>query len=125
MLRGVDLRCLIDRAVVKPEDDVVVIVEAWRGDRYRLICVVGEDGQGAGGIESETFDGVGIYVMLIQNALNGVADTPPYVVCRLLLDDRSAKGGAEGSLEHIRSSLAQVARDRCSLRPCPQYRLWR
>lgn len=52
MLGRVDLCCLVDGAMVEPEDYVVIIVEARGGDRYRLICIVGEDGQGAGGIES-------------------------------------------------------------------------
>lgn len=44
MLGGIDFGCLVDRAMVQPQDDVVVIIEARTGDGYGFIGVVREDG---------------------------------------------------------------------------------
>ena len=70
MLCGIDLGCFFDRAMVKPQDDVVIIVELRTGDGDRLVRVVGKDGKGAGGIESKAANRVGINAVLIQDPLD-------------------------------------------------------
>lgn len=89
MLGGIDLSSLLDGPMVEPEDDVVVIVKFGTGDGDGLIGVVGEDGEGTGSIEGETSDGAGINAVLIEDTLDGVADTSPDVVRGLFLRWRS------------------------------------
>lgn len=93
MFGGIDLGRLLNGTVVQPEDNVMVIVEARGGDGDGFIGVMGENGQGASGIESETSNGSGIDIMLVEDSLNGIADASPYVICRLFLHHRSAKCG--------------------------------
>lgn len=71
--------------MVKPKDDVVVIVKVGPGNRDGLISVVSEDGEGAGRVKCQAFDGRGIDVMLIQDPVDGGADAAPDVVGRLFL----------------------------------------
>ena len=50
---------------------------------------MGEDGEGTGSVESHAPDSGGVDVVLIQDTLDRIADTTPYVVCRLFLLGRS------------------------------------
>lgn len=57
--RGVDLGRLLLRAVVEPEDDVAVgtvVGEVGPRDGDGLVGVMGEDAEGAGGVEAEALD---------------------------------------------------------------------
>jgi len=67
VVRRVDLVRLVDGAVVEPEDDIAVVavavVEVGAGDRDGLVCVLGEDGERAGGVEANAFDGVAVDVV--------------------------------------------------------------
>jgi hypothetical protein len=59
MLRGIYLFRFFHRAVVQPENNVVVILyggELRPGDGDGLISVVGEDGKGTGCVEPDTTD---------------------------------------------------------------------
>lgn len=93
MFGSIDLCGLVDGTMVKPEDDVVIIVKPRGGYGNGFIGVLGEDGQGACGIEGETSDGIGVYAMLAEDALDGIADASPDVVCRLFLCHWSARRG--------------------------------
>lgn len=70
MVGGIDLGGLVNGTVVQPKNDVVVIVETRASDGHRFIGVMREDRQRASGIERKTSDRVGVYAMLIQNALD-------------------------------------------------------
>ena len=50
---------------------------------------MGEDSEGAGGIKGHTPNSGRVNVVLIQDTLHGIADTSPYVRCRLFLCRRS------------------------------------
>lgn len=56
---GIDLVGLLDGAVVEPQNNIAVIAivgEVWAGDGYWFVGVVGENGEGASGIEANTLD---------------------------------------------------------------------
>lgn len=88
MLGGVDLGCFLDGPVVEPEDDIMIIIKLGTGNGHGLVGVMREDGERAGGIKGKAPNGVGINVMLIEDTLDGIADTSPNVVCRLFLHHR-------------------------------------
>lgn len=81
MLGSVDLGCFFDGPVVKPEDDIMIIIKSGTGDGHGLVGVMGENGERAGGIKGKPPNGVGINAMLIEDTLDGIADTSPNVVC--------------------------------------------
>ena len=80
MLGVVDFDGFFLGSVVKPEDNIAVIVVSGGGDRDWLVRIVGEDGKRAGGIESESSNRRGVDVLLIENPLDGIADAAPDVV---------------------------------------------
>lgn len=71
--------------MVQPEYDVVVIVKSGRGNRYGLIGVLRKDSEGAGSIEGKASDCTRIDVVLMEDALNRIADAPPDIVRGLFL----------------------------------------
>ena len=125
MVGGIDFGCFLDGPVVEPENDVVVVVELRAGDRYGLVGIVGENGEGASGIKGKASNRVGIDAVLTEDPLDGVANTSPDVVCRLFLDGGVNSDAGPRRSGNSRSSLARVARDLCSPRPCPEYHPWR
>lgn len=76
--------------MVQPEYNVVVIVKSGGGDRYRLIGVLRKDGQRAGSIEGKAPDCTRINAVLMEDALNRIADASPDIVRGLFLQDMSA-----------------------------------
>ncbi len=56
--------------MIQPEDNVAVVVEVGTCDRNGLICVLGEDGEGAGGIECHAPDSGRVDVVLIKDTLD-------------------------------------------------------
>ena len=46
---------------------------------------MGEDGEGTGSVEGHAPDSGGVDVVLVQDTLDRIADTTPYVICRLFL----------------------------------------
>ena len=85
MLGVVDLLGLLLRPVIQPEDDIAVIVIFGRGDRDRLVSIGGEDSERACGIEGNSSNGIGVNVVLVQDAVDGLADAPPHIVRGLFL----------------------------------------
>lgn len=85
MAGSIDLGGLLDRSVVEPQDNVPVIIKFGTCHRDWLIGVLGEDGEGAGGVESKASDATRIDVVLIEYALDGGTDTSPHIIRRLLL----------------------------------------
>lgn len=89
VLGVVNLDSLIDGTVVKPQNDVAVIaiavVEVGPGDAHRLVSLGIEDGERAGGVETDTAHSAGVDVVLVQSATNGRANAPPDVGGGLLL----------------------------------------
>lgn len=71
--------------MVKPKYDIPIIVKVGAGDRDWLIGVLREDRKGACGVESQASNCTRIDVMLVQNSLDGGANTSPDVVGRLFL----------------------------------------
>ena len=76
--------------MVKPEDDVPIIVEVGACDRDGLVGVMGEDGKRASSIKGHAPDCTRVNVVLIEDALDRCANTSPDVIRRLLLSKRSA-----------------------------------
>ena len=85
MFGGIDLPRLFDWSVIKPEDDVVVVVEFRACHRDRFIGVMGEDGERACGVEAYSPDCGRVNAVLAQNALYRRANAAPDVVGRLFL----------------------------------------
>lgn len=77
MLGGIDLCRFLDGAMIEPQNDIAVTVEIRAGNRDRLVCILGEDGQGASSIKSDTLDRMGIDVVLAERSLDGYTDTAP------------------------------------------------
>lgn len=92
MVGSIDLGRLINRSMVQPEYNVVIIVKSGGGDRYRLIGVLRKDGQGAGSIEGKASDCTRIDIVLMEDALNGIADASPNVVRGLFLQETISRG---------------------------------
>ena len=67
----------------------MVVVELGGGNRHRLVGITGEDGKGAGRIEGEAANVIGINILLVQDTLDGSADALPNVVRRLFLSGRN------------------------------------
>lgn len=63
----------------------MIVLEVRGGHRNRLICIMGEDCKGAGGIETNAPDRVRIDVVLGQDSLKGYANGFPDIVGRLFL----------------------------------------
>lgn len=83
VLRGVDLLRLLDGTVVQPENDIAVvtigIVEIGAGYGDGLVGVVAEDGEGAGGVETDALDDLRVDLGLDENLLHAVADASPNI----------------------------------------------
>lgn len=95
VISGIDLFCLLDRTVVQPENDVAVVAivgEIGAGNGNRLVGIVGEDGQGAGGVEADTLDLVWVDERLLHNSAHALADTAPDVCCGLFLEKTNIEG---------------------------------
>lgn len=82
----VNLRGLLNRAVIQPENDIAVRVKARPRYRDRLVRVGVEDRQGARGVESNAADGVRVDIVLADGALYRGADAPPNVGRGLFLE---------------------------------------
>ena len=70
MLGGIDFLRLFDRSMIKPQNNVAIIVELWSRHRDGLVRVVSEDGKGAGGIKTNAANGGGVNALLVQNPLH-------------------------------------------------------
>lgn len=93
MFGVVDLLGLFDWSMVQPQHNIVIVprfVKVWSSDGDWLIGIVGEDGEGAGGVEADTFDRIYIDVILSNSLLDAIADTSPDVRSRLFLSHRLA-----------------------------------
>ena len=80
MLCGIDLLGLLDWAVIEPEDNVPVIVEFGARHRDWFVGIMGEDGKRAGSIEGQASNRRGVNIVLIEDAVDGRADTTPDVI---------------------------------------------
>ena len=61
--------------MVKPENNVVIIVEVRAGHRDWLVCVMGEDGKRTSRIEADPADGGGIYAVLVRSSFDSCTYT--------------------------------------------------
>ena len=96
MAGGINLLRLLDWAVVQPQDDVAsvaIVLKSGAGHGHGLVRVLGEDGQRAGSIEADAFDGAGVDVGLVDHMVHTVADAGPDVRGGLFL------GAGLGSVE--------------------------
>jgi hypothetical protein len=85
----VDLLGLFNGPVVEPQNDVAVVTvvcEVRSGNRERLVGVVSEDGQRAGGIEANTLDAGRIDSRLANDTPDTFADALPDICGGLLLE---------------------------------------
>lgn len=76
----VDLLGLGDRPVIEPQDYIPVITivcEVRSSDGKWLVCVVCEDGERAGRIETNAFDAGRVNCRLADNAADTFADALP------------------------------------------------
>ena len=71
--------------MVKPQNDVMIIVELGAGHRDWLVSVMGEDRKGTGSIKANTTNSRSIYVVLVRGSSNCSTYASPDVICRLLL----------------------------------------
>ena len=71
--------------MVKPQDDVAVVVIFWSGHGHRLIGVVSEDSERARSIKGQTTNRKGINVVLVEDTVDRGADTSPDIIGRLFL----------------------------------------
>ena len=89
VLGSVDLVRLFDRAMIQPQDNVPIftipVAEVRAGHRLRLVGILGEDSQGAGGIKGNASNGCGIDVVLVHGGVDRTADAAPHVASRLFL----------------------------------------
>jgi hypothetical protein len=89
VLRGIDLVRLLDRSVIKPENDIAVItilvIKVWPSDRNRLVRVVSEDCERACSVEANTSNGALIDVVLVHCSADRGANASPDVRCGLFL----------------------------------------
>lgn len=85
---SIDLHGLLDRTVIQPQDHVAVRIEVRARYRDRLVGIVGENRQGAGGIKPDTSDGVRVDIVLANSALNGDTNAMPDIGGRLFLEAR-------------------------------------
>lgn len=85
---SIDLRGFLDWTVIQPQDHVAVRIEVWARYRDRLVGIIGENRQGAGGIKPDTSDRVRVDIVLANSALNGDTDAMPDVGGRLFLEAR-------------------------------------
>lgn len=89
MVGCVDLARLLFRTVVEPQYYIAVVavfvIEIGARHTDGFICVMGEDGEGAGGVKANTSDGASINVVLIDCAANRRAYAAPYVCSGLFL----------------------------------------
>ena len=86
---GINLLRLLFGTVIEPEDDIAVIailiVEFGAGDRDRLVGVIGEDCERASSVEANAANRRLVDVVLVQSALDRLADAVPDVCGRLFL----------------------------------------
>ena len=74
----------------------MIIVKFWSSHGDGLVGVVGENGEGAGGIEANAADRGRVNVLLVQDTLDRRADTTPDIVGRLFLDFLSTTNSPAG-----------------------------
>ena len=65
MPSGIDFGRLFNWSMVKPKNDIAIVVEIRSGYRNRLVRVVREDGKRAGSVKGHTPDGARVDVVLI------------------------------------------------------------
>lgn len=88
VLGVVDLLGLLDRSMVKPQNDVpvvAVICKVRPCDGQRLIGIVGENSEGAGGVKANALDLGRVDGRLADDPADTFADALPDVCGRLLL----------------------------------------
>ena len=85
---SIDLGGFLNRTVIQPQDHVAVRIEVRARYRDRLVGIIGENRQGAGGIKPDTSDRVRVDIVLANNALNGDTNAMPDIGGRLLLEAR-------------------------------------
>lgn len=88
VLCSIDLLRLLNRTVVEPENhiaSIAVVFKIGTSDCDWLVGDIGKDSQRAGCIETNTLDGVGISVGLVNHLVHARADTRPNVRGRLFL----------------------------------------
>lgn len=98
MLRGIDLRRLLNGSVVEPQDNVPIIIKVRSSNGDRLVSVVREDRKRAGSVKADTTDGRGINIVLCQSSLDCGADTAPDVIRRLLLNNGVSKTAMKSTM---------------------------
>ena len=125
MLGIVDLLSLGFRPVIEPEDDIAVVIIFGRGDGDRFVGIGGEDGERACRVKSNSSNGSWVNVVLVQNAVDGLADAPPHIICGLFLSmnvsparilSQLIKGGGDKHNSHARAAIS-----RYFLKPSRQY----
>lgn len=85
---SIDLCGFLDWTVIEPQDHVAVRIEVRTRYRDRLVGVIGENRQGAGGIKPDTSNRVRVNIVLADSALNGDTNAMPDVRGRLFLEAR-------------------------------------
>ena len=72
MLRGIDLICLLYRAMVEPQDHItivpILVIEVWPSDSDRLICIISKNCKRTCRIEANAANGVSLDIMLVQGS---------------------------------------------------------
>lgn len=86
MVGSIDLRGFLNRTVIQPQDHVAVRIEIGARYRDRLVGIIGENRQGAGGIKPDTSDCVRVDIVLVNSTLNGDTDATPDIGGRLFLE---------------------------------------
>lgn len=89
MVGVIDLLGLLNRSVVKPQDDisiVAIVCEIGTGDREGLVGIVSEDSKRAGGIEANSLDAGGVDSGFADHTADAFADALPNIRSRLFLD---------------------------------------
>lgn len=84
----IDLRGFLNWTVIQPQDHVAVRVEVRARYRNRLVSIIGENRQGAGGVKPDTSDRVRVDIVLANSALNGDTNAMPDIGGRLFLEAR-------------------------------------
>lgn len=85
---SIDLRSFLNWTVIQPQDHVTVRVEVRARYRDRLVGIIGENRQGAGGVKPDTSNRVRVDIVLANSPLNGDTDAMPDIGGRLFLEAR-------------------------------------
>jgi hypothetical protein len=107
MLGAVDFDGLFHRPVVKPQDDIVIIVvEVGSSDGDGFVSIVGKNCKRAGGIEADSTNRGRINPILAEHSLDRHADASPDVVGGLFLFSKSTVSLSREGREHARSTIS-------------------